>query len=214
MDDCVNQTKAGAGLFYASNFSVGVNVFFELNKKLAELMSPHDGYKVEMEEIHHTEKLDAPSGTAITLAEGIFEKNLTKKSWVNEPTESVDKLGIISKRIDKVPGTHVVTYENEIDEIYINTPDNKIEPLEFNSNENSENKIKTVYIETNDKHKKQNTFNETEQQLFIASFYSYLNYHKTDDYIVDLDNIWKWLGFNQKFNAIRILEKNFEEGTN
>lgn len=119
MDDCVNQTKAGAGLFYASNFSVGVNVFFELNKKLAELMSPHDGYKVEMEEIHHTEKLDAPSGTAITLAEGIFEKNTTKKSWVNEPTESVDKLGIISKRIDKVPGTHVVTYENEIDEIYI-----------------------------------------------------------------------------------------------
>ena len=58
--------------------------------------------------------------------------------------------------------------------------------------------------------KVKNTFNESEQQLFIASFYSYLNYHKTDDYIVDLDNIWKWLGFNQKFNAIRILEKNFE----
>ena len=57
--------------------------------------------------------------------------------------------------------------------------------------------------------KVKNTFNESEQQLFIASFYSYLNYHKTDDYIVDLDNIWKWLGFNQKFNAIRILEKNF-----
>ena len=58
--------------------------------------------------------------------------------------------------------------------------------------------------------KVKNTFNESEQQLFIASFYSYLNYHKTDDYIVDLDNIWQWLGFNQKFNAIRILEKNFE----
>ena len=58
--------------------------------------------------------------------------------------------------------------------------------------------------------KVKNNFNETQQQLFIASFYSYLNYHKTDDYIVDLDNIWKWLGFNQKYNAIRILEKNFE----
>ena len=74
---------------------------------------------------------------------------------------------------------------------------NPITKLSETHNNNLLNKVK-------------NTFNESEQQLFIASFYSYLNYHKTDDYIVDLDNIWKWLGFNQKFNAIRILEKNFE----
>lgn len=119
LDECIAQTKEGKGLFYASNFSVGVNVFFEINKKLAELMAPYSDYKVAMEEIHHTEKLDAPSGTAITLAEGIIDNNSKISSWINEETADSNKLGIVSKRIEKVPGTHVVTYENEIDEIYI-----------------------------------------------------------------------------------------------
>ena len=119
MDSCVKQTEEGKGLFYASNFSVGVNVFFEINKKLASLMAPYSDYKVAMEEIHHTEKLDAPSGTAITLAEGVIEKLPQVNSWVNKESNKPEDLGIVSKRIEKVPGTHVVTYENDIDEIYI-----------------------------------------------------------------------------------------------
>lgn len=119
LDDCINQTKNGKGLFYASNFSVGVNVFFEINKKLAQLMSPYSDYKIDMEEIHHTEKLDAPSGTAITLAEGVIDNIPNVGAWINEVTDDASKVGIVSKRIDKVPGTHVVSYENEIDEIYI-----------------------------------------------------------------------------------------------
>ena len=119
MDLCIQQTETGKGLFYASNFSVGVNVFFEINKKLAALMSPYEDYKVEMEEVHHTEKLDAPSGTAITLAEGIIDKLPGVNSWVNNKTLSNNELGILSKRVEKVPGTHIVTYENDIDEIYI-----------------------------------------------------------------------------------------------
>ncbi|MBL56800.1 MAG: 4-hydroxy-tetrahydrodipicolinate reductase [Flavobacteriales bacterium] len=119
LNACVEQTKQGAGLFYASNFSVGVNVFFEINKKLAQLMAPYSDYKVAMEEIHHTEKLDAPSGTAITLAEGVIDHIPVVNNWVNESTDDASKVGIVSKRIEKVPGTHVITYENEIDEIYI-----------------------------------------------------------------------------------------------
>ena len=88
-------------------------------------------------------------------------------------------------------------HEQEILDLIDLITNNPITKLTETHNNNLLNKVK-------------NTFNETEQQLFIASFYSYLNYHKTDDYIVDLDNIWKWLCFNQKFNAIRILEKNFE----
>ena len=119
IDDCIQQTQSGKGLFYASNFSVGVNVFFEINKKLAELMAPYNDYKVEMEEVHHTQKLDSPSGTAITLAEGIIDNLPKVTNWVNEETVSENELGIVSKRIEKVPGTHIVTYENDIDEIYI-----------------------------------------------------------------------------------------------
>ena len=119
LDECIEQTKAGAGLFYASNFSVGVNIFFELNRKLAQLMNPYSDYKIEMEEIHHTQKLDAPSGTAITLAEGVVEGVEGVNGWTNEATVDKENVGIISKRIESVPGTHVVTYENEIDEIYI-----------------------------------------------------------------------------------------------
>jgi 4-hydroxy-tetrahydrodipicolinate reductase len=119
INDCIQQTESGKGLFYASNFSVGVNVFFEINKKLASLMAPYNDYKVEMEEVHHTQKLDSPSGTAITLAEGIIDHLPRVTNWVNEETVSENELGIVSKRIEKVPGTHIVTYENDIDEIYI-----------------------------------------------------------------------------------------------
>ena len=109
--------KNGQTLFYASNFSIGVNLFFEINNKLALMMKKQDGYNVTMEEIHHTEKLDSPSGTALKLAEGIIEKYDRKKSWVNEATDKEDVLGIVSKRIDKVPGTHTVTWTSDIDDI-------------------------------------------------------------------------------------------------
>ena len=109
--------KNGQTLFYASNFSIGVNIFFEINNKLALMMKKQDGYNVKMEEIHHTEKLDSPSGTAIKLAEGIIEKYDRKKSWVNNATDEEGVLGIVSKRIDKVPGTHTVTWSSDIDEI-------------------------------------------------------------------------------------------------
>lgn len=105
--------------FYASNFSLGVNIFFALNKKLAELMSSRSEYTVEMKEIHHTQKLDAPSGTAITLAEGILENIPEKKAWVNHSTAKADELGIISEREGQVPGTHIINYDSEVDYIEI-----------------------------------------------------------------------------------------------
>jgi 4-hydroxy-tetrahydrodipicolinate reductase len=105
--------------FYTSNFSLGVNIFFAVNKKLAELMSGKDAYRVEMKEIHHTQKLDAPSGTAITLAEGILENIPELKSWVNHSTNQSDELGIISEREGMVPGTHIIKYDSEVDYIEI-----------------------------------------------------------------------------------------------
>ena len=104
--------------FYASNFSLGVNVFFEINKHLAELMKPFSNYEVDVEEIHHTRKIDAPSGTAITIAEHILEHHNLKKEWELD-TQSIDKLNITSKRIGDVPGTHTVKYESDIDTIEI-----------------------------------------------------------------------------------------------
>lgn len=104
---------------YASNFSIGVNLFFEVNKKLAELMAPHTDYKVSMEEIHHTQKKDAPSGTAITLAEQILERNATKTKWVHGEDGSADELPILSKRVDPAPGTHIVRYTSTVDDIEI-----------------------------------------------------------------------------------------------
>ena len=104
---------------YASNFSVGVNIFFELNKKLAALMKPHPGYDVSLEEIHHTQKKDAPSGTAITLAEQIIESSVQKNKWINSESKNTNELSIISKRIDEVPGTHSVKYFSEVDDIEI-----------------------------------------------------------------------------------------------
>ncbi|GAA4276316.1 4-hydroxy-tetrahydrodipicolinate reductase [Aquimarina mytili] len=114
----VNLCKEKKGSFiYASNYSLGVNLFFELNKKLAKMMAPLDGYTIAMEEIHHTEKLDAPSGTAITLAEGIIE-NTDKKNWKLEQGDQ-NTIPISAKRIDKVPGTHTVLYSSEVDDIEI-----------------------------------------------------------------------------------------------
>ncbi len=104
---------------YSSNYSVGVNIFFEVNKKLAALMAPHKEYEVILEETHHSQKKDAPSGTAITLAEQILEQVHRKKQWVNELSDHPEDLEIISQRIDSIPGTHSVKYSSAIDNIEI-----------------------------------------------------------------------------------------------
>ncbi|MEG3657167.1 4-hydroxy-tetrahydrodipicolinate reductase [Arenibacter palladensis] len=109
--------KNNGAFIYASNFSLGVNLFFELNSYLAKLMAPQDQYGVAMEEIHHTQKLDAPSGTAITLAEGVIDNtNYTK--WKLDSAGDRE-IPITAKRIGDTPGTHTVTYESEVDSIEI-----------------------------------------------------------------------------------------------
>jgi 4-hydroxy-tetrahydrodipicolinate reductase len=112
------QERNGSFL-YASNFSVGVNIFFELNKKLAQLMKAHGDYGISMEEIHHTQKKDAPSGTAITLAEQILLEIPRKKKWVNTGSADPGDLPIISKREDPAPGTHSIKYSSTVDDIEI-----------------------------------------------------------------------------------------------
>lgn len=115
-----NYCESNNGAFvYASNFSIGVNLFFELNTYLARLMANHPAYEISMEEIHHTQKKDAPSGTAITLAEQVLAHIRSKKKWVNEPGNNPDELLITSKRIDPAPGTHTVKYHSEVDDIEI-----------------------------------------------------------------------------------------------
>lgn len=114
-----NCNSTNGALLYASNFSIGVNIFFEVNKKLAELMASQKEYDVSMEETHHTQKKDAPSGTAITLAEQILELNPFKKKWVNEVSADSNDLEILSKREDPAPGTHSIKYHSEIDDIEI-----------------------------------------------------------------------------------------------
>ena len=112
----------GYTLFWASNFSLGVNLFFELNKRLAAMMNRYANYDVTMTEIHHTEKKDAPSGTAITLAEGILENIERKSEWVlsNAQCSMLNaQLGIEALREGKVPGTHIITYDSEVDSITI-----------------------------------------------------------------------------------------------
>ena len=111
--------ELNGSFLYASNFSVGVNIFFELNKKLASLLKPHPAYDVALEEIHHTQKKDAPSGTAITLAEQIIASSDKKDKWVNSESEKENELPIISKRIDEVAGTHSVKYSSAVDDIEI-----------------------------------------------------------------------------------------------
>ena len=104
---------------YASNFSIGVNLFFELNTFLARLMDEYEDYEVLIKEIHHTQKKDAPSGTAITLAEQIISQLKRKKAWMNHPALKPDELEIISERTDPAPGTHHVKYTSLIDDIEI-----------------------------------------------------------------------------------------------
>ncbi|MFA6949476.1 MAG: 4-hydroxy-tetrahydrodipicolinate reductase [Lentimicrobiaceae bacterium] len=104
--------------FYASNFSIGVNIFFEINTKLAGLLGPLDDYKVNIEEIHHIHKKDAPSGTAITLAEGITEAADRYNGWTMDE-EQEGKIKINSERIGEVPGTHIITWNSEVDSIQI-----------------------------------------------------------------------------------------------
>ena len=121
-DKALTVCKENKGSFiYASNFSIGVNLFFELNKSLAKMMNPHKDYSLDVEEIHHTKKLDTPSGTAISIAEQII-KNSSKSDWeliensVNQDSNSVP---ISAKRILDTPGTHKVSYKSEIDSIEI-----------------------------------------------------------------------------------------------
>ncbi len=111
--------EEGQTFFYASNFSIGVNIFFEVNRHLARIMNQMPDYDVSMEEVHHTQKLDAPSGTAITLAEDIIKNIDRKTKWVNEEAKSGEELSIISKREGMVPGIHTVKYDSEVDEIVI-----------------------------------------------------------------------------------------------
>lgn len=117
-------SKFDGALLHASNFSIGVNLFFELNKYLAKLMSPQADYKVQMTEIHHLQKLDAPSGTAISLADGITANHNNYTSWFCEEHETHNKpsknsLEIVALREENVPGTHQVTYQSAIDRIVI-----------------------------------------------------------------------------------------------
>jgi len=117
-------TEKNGAFLYASNFSVGVNVFFEINKRLAELMDRQDNYNIQIEETHHTQKKDSPSGTAITLAEDILQRVNRKKEWVNltdnsQLTTDNSQLPILSHRIDPAPGTHSVKYSSAVDDIEI-----------------------------------------------------------------------------------------------
>lgn len=117
-EQAIDQCKASDGAFiYASNFSLGVNLFFELNRKLAGLMEGFDQYEPSIEEIHHVHKLDAPSGTAISLAEQVLEHS-SKKQWALDKATR-DQLLISAKREDEVPGTHSVCYESAIDQVTI-----------------------------------------------------------------------------------------------
>ncbi|MGC4129447.1 MAG: 4-hydroxy-tetrahydrodipicolinate reductase [Bergeyella sp.] len=109
-----NQTA----FLYGSNFSLGVNLFFALNEKLAEMMKGFPEYNIQLEEIHHTHKKDAPSGTAITLAEGIIKHDERFNAWKLEETKE-DQIGIFAIREDEVPGTHSIFYRSEVDEIEI-----------------------------------------------------------------------------------------------
>lgn len=109
----------GTAFLQASNFSIGVNIFFEINKLLATLMNEQSSYDIVLEETHHTQKKDAPSGTAITLAEQILENVSRKKHWTKEATSDPEAFPIIAHRIEHVPGTHSVKYTSPIDDIEI-----------------------------------------------------------------------------------------------
>ena len=117
-----NVSKYNGALVHASNFSIGVNLFFEMNKQLAKIMEAHPAYKLEMTEIHHTQKLDKPSGTAVTLAEEIIEQNTNYKHWrlaESNELENGNEFFIHALREENVPGTHLVNYSSPIDSIQI-----------------------------------------------------------------------------------------------
>lgn len=113
--------EKNGSFFYASNFSIGVNIFFKVNEFLSKLMNESNDYQVSIEEIHHTAKKDAPSGTAITLAEGIIKNLNSKNSWnlAGEKENDKNSIEITSKRIDPAPGTHIIRYQSPIDDIEI-----------------------------------------------------------------------------------------------
>lgn len=120
-NECLSSNNS---LLYGSNFSIGVNLFFHINKVMAKLMNDFPAYEVQVEEIHHTQKLDSPSGTAMTIAEDIIDNLARKSEWVNElvgmpfeDTLTKEQLLIESHRIESVPGTHTVVYSSEVDEI-------------------------------------------------------------------------------------------------
>ncbi len=113
---CAKQETA---FFYASNFSIGVNIFFEVNKKLAQLTNGRSEYKLQIDEIHHLQKLDAPSGTSISLAKDIIAQHEAKEKWVNHKSDEVNILPIISHRLVDVAGTHIITCQSEIDTIVL-----------------------------------------------------------------------------------------------
>lgn len=111
-------TKAkNSTFFYASNYSIGVNLFFRLNKMLAQLMAPHKEYDIYTNEIHHLEKKDSPSGTAITIAEGIIDAYASKDKWVNNEIPAANEVAIWSQRESIIPGTHTVKYISKVDQI-------------------------------------------------------------------------------------------------
>lgn len=109
--------EGGHTLFWSSNYSLGVNIFMKVNSYLARLMNRFPEYNVEMTEVHHTQKLDAPSGTAITLAEGILEQLERKSAWSKEVEDNASHMAIKSIRQGQVPGIHTIRYESEVDSI-------------------------------------------------------------------------------------------------
>lgn len=124
LDQVTDYVNKGEGaLLHASNFSIGVNVFFDINRRLAELMEPHTSYEASMEEAHHTQKLDAPSGTAISLANDMMFENKNLSSWVHReekaPEVNKGQIALTSYRREGVPGTHTIRYKSEIDTIEI-----------------------------------------------------------------------------------------------
>ena len=119
-EEVISRCKTdGKSFFYASNFSLGVNLFFKLNRYLSQLMDKFPDYSVKIEESHHMQKLDAPSGTAITLAEGIIENIERKNRWEKELEGSVDSIAIKSNREGEVPGNHKIIYDSEFDSVVI-----------------------------------------------------------------------------------------------
>jgi 4-hydroxy-tetrahydrodipicolinate reductase len=122
-DDLDEVTKrcmeSGQSLFFAPNFSIGVNLFFDLNRYLAHIMSKNEEYEISIEETHHINKLDSPSGTAIVLANDIIKNLERKEKWVKEEIPKPDEVSISSFRTENVPGTHIIRYESENDSIQI-----------------------------------------------------------------------------------------------